>query len=50
MLVEIEQELYEKVRNYVDLDRVEYPSIKNFVEKAVKDKLRIELINKKEQE
>jgi hypothetical protein len=44
----MDNELYEKVREFVEIDKIEYPSIINFVEKAVRDKLRIETINMKE--
>lgn len=48
--VNIDNELYEQVKKYVETDRIEYPSLQNFVEKAVKDKLRIESRNQKELE
>lgn len=48
--VNIDNELYEQVKEFIQKDRIEYPSLQNFVEKAVKDKLRIETINKKELE
>lgn len=34
VLVKINKELYEKIRMRVEKDRVNFPSIKNFVEKA----------------
>lgn len=50
MNVDIEKELYEQITKFVKQDKVTYPSINNFVNKAVRDRLRIELINKKELE
>jgi len=35
VLVKIDKEIYEKIRKRVEQDRVNFPSIKNFVEKAV---------------
>ena len=46
----IDTELYEQIKQFIEKDRIEYPSITNFVEKAAKDKLRIESINRKETE
>lgn len=48
--VNIDNELYKKVQEFIEADRIEYPSLNNFVEKAVRDKLRIESISKKELE
>ncbi len=48
--VNLDDELYKQVSEFVKNDKIEYPSLQNFVEKAVRDKLRIEVINKKEQE
>lgn len=46
--INLDKKLYEQVKDFVKGDRVEYPTLKCFVERAVKDKLRIELINRKE--
>lgn len=46
--VNIDNELLEKVKEFIEKDRIEYPSVLNFVERAVRDKLRIEVINRKE--
>ena len=46
--INLDENLYQEVKIFVEKDRIEYPSIINFVEKAVRDKLRIETINKKE--
>jgi hypothetical protein len=48
--VNIDEELYKQVSEFVKKERIEYPSIINFIERAVKDKLRIELISQKETE
>lgn len=37
--VNIDDELIEKVESLVQKDKIEYPSIKNFVNKAVKEKV-----------
>ena len=46
--VNIDDELYKQVSEFVQKDKIEYPTILNFVEKAVRDKLRIEYRNFKE--
>lgn len=46
----LDDDLYQEVKRYVENDKIEYPSIINFVEKSVRDRLRIETINRKEQE
>ena len=46
--VNVDDELYKQVKQFVDMDRIEYPSLINFIEKAIRDKLRIETINIKE--
>ena len=38
-LVKVDSILYEKVRKKVEKDKIEFPSIKNFFEKAVKQLL-----------
>lgn len=48
--VNIDNDLYEQVKRFVENDKIEYPFISNFIEKAIRDKLRIELINLKENE
>jgi hypothetical protein len=39
VLVKVSKDIYEKIRKKVDEDRIEFPSIKNFVEKSVKQLL-----------
>lgn len=47
--VNIDKDLYNKVRNFVyDGDKIEYPTINNFIERAIKNQLRIETLHKKE--
>ena len=48
--MQIDDELHKKVKEYIETDRIEYPSIQNFVEKSIRNQLRIEYINKKENE
>ena len=40
MLVDIEESLYKQVKIMVKSDDIEYPSIKFFVNQAVKEKLK----------
>ena len=47
-MVNLDDELYAQVKEFVQKDKIEYPSINNFVERAVRDKLRIEYLNFKE--
>ena len=46
--VNIDDEIYKQISEYIKMDKIEYPTIQNFVEKSCRDKLRIETINKKE--
>lgn len=48
VMVNIDDELYNQISKFITKDRIEYPSISNFVNKAAKEKLRIETINQKE--
>lgn len=50
MIVEVEQELYEQVEKIVDKMKIDYPSIRNYVNKAVRNQVRIDLITLKAQE
>lgn len=38
-LVEIDKELSEEIQKFVDADKIEYPSFKNFVNKVLKEKV-----------
>lgn len=46
----LDDELYRQVKEFVQENNIEYPSLTNFVERATKEKLRIELIRSKENE
>lgn len=48
--VDIEQELYEQIKIIVDKMGIEYPSINNFVNKAVNNQIRIDIIQIKEKD
>lgn len=48
--INVDDELYKQVKEFITKDKIEYPSLINFVEKAIRDKLRIETINSKENE
>ena len=48
--VQLDDQIHREVKKFIDNDRIEYPSIQNFIERAVRDKLRIELINYEEQQ
>jgi len=47
--VDIEQELYEQIKIIVEKRGIDYPSINNFVNKAVKNQVRIDMIQLKEE-
>jgi len=47
--VDIENELYEQIKIIVDKMGIDYPSINNYVNKAVKNQIRIDMIQIKEQ-
>jgi len=49
-IVEINEELYEHVRKIVEMQPVDYPSIKNFIDRAVREKVKIDMIRSKEAE
>ena len=48
--VAIEDEIYENVRKFIVDNKVDYPTINNFVNKAVRNQLRIDMIREKEME
>jgi hypothetical protein len=39
--IQIDDGLAEEVRVYIETDGIEYPSMKNFVNKAIRDKLKV---------
>jgi len=39
--VDIDNKLYEEIKEIVQEDNIEYPSINNFVNKALKEKIKI---------
>ena len=39
VMVDIEPGIYEKVKNIVEQKRIDYPTIKNFVDKALREKV-----------
>lgn len=39
VIVDIDEELYEKVKPIVEGKKIEYPTLKNFINKAVKEKV-----------
>lgn len=47
-MVQVDEELHEQVKKLVKERKTEYPTIQFFVNTAIKDKLRIELIEQKE--
>lgn len=49
MIVEVEQELYEQVEKIVEQMKIDYPSIRNYVNKAVRKQIKIDLITLKEE-
>ena len=46
--IDMDEALHKALKDFLAKDKIEYPTMTNFVEKAVRDKLRIELINQKE--
>jgi len=48
--VDIEEELYEQIKKIVDEMNIEYPSINNFVNRAVRNQVKIDIIQLKEKE
>jgi len=48
--VDIDNEIYNTIKEIVQENNIEYPSINNFVNKALKEKIKIITIGKKEQE
>ena len=43
-LLNIDDEIYDEVRKYVEENSIDYPSIKNFVDKTLREK--VEKLNK----
>ena len=43
-MVNLDEELHDNVRKMVEFDPVENPHIKNYIERAVREKLRIDKI------
>lgn len=37
VMVDIDEELYQKIKPVVEKDRIKYPNLKNFVNKAVRN-------------
>ena len=48
MMIDIDENLYMQVKDIINKDRIEYPTLKSFVERAIRDKVRIETINQRE--
>lgn len=48
MIVEVEQELYEQVEKIVEKMKIDYPNIRNYVNKAVRNQIKIDMIQLKE--
>lgn len=42
VMVDINEELYSQIKPIVEKKRIEYPTLQNFVNKAVKDKIKKE--------
>jgi len=49
-LVNVDDELYKQVRKMVEMYSVDYPNIKNFIDRAVREKIKIDMIRDKEAE
>lgn len=49
-LVNCDDDVYKLIAKFVEKNRLDYPSITNFVSVACRDKLRIEMLNQKERE
>jgi len=43
VMVDVDNELYESIKGVVEKNRVEYPTLQNFVNKAVRDKIKKEI-------
>ena len=39
VLVDIDEEIHKKVKNYTDKFGLDYPSMKNFIDKTLREKL-----------
>ncbi|GAG57578.1 unnamed protein product [marine sediment metagenome] len=40
VMVDVDEELYASVKKVIEKDRVEYPTLQNFVNKAIRDKVK----------
>ena len=49
-LVNLDDEIYEQVKIIIEKTRPEYANLKNFVDRAVKEKIKIDMIRHKEAE
>jgi len=47
-VVDINDELYRNVKKFIIDNNIEYPTLQNFVNKAVRNQLRIDMIQEKE--
>ena len=50
VLVNLDDTIHANLKQFLKDHKIEYPTLKNFVDKSVKEKLKIELIRTKEQE
>ena len=39
VMVDVDEELYASIKKVIEKDRVEYPTLQNFVNKAIRDKV-----------
>jgi len=42
VMVDVDEELYASIKKVIGNDRVEYPTLQNFVNKAIRDKIKKE--------
>ena len=49
VVLNVDDDVYERAKKTVEMNRVDYPSIKNFVDKAIREKVRIEMIRRAEE-
>jgi len=49
VMVNLDDTIYENLKQFLKDNNIEYPTLKNFVDRSVKEKLKIELIQEKEE-
>lgn len=48
VIVDVDEDVYKFAKRIVLKNKVDYPSIKNYIDKAIREKNKIELIQEKE--